>query len=408
MKAKFKIIGVLLMWFVGFSLQASHVKYGSGLIDKFDQLYQKVTSVSVLGMQIQDEITSENDSSVESVENIIYAPNYNKNFKIFLVLITIGAVLILAIFITLDSARNLTSSEYFKSRLIAKYKKIRESNTPKVLLALSMSGFAASAFAAGGSEPWLKISKSDLYWIAGLDVALFFTYLYVRNYVQDLINEIKTKEELALAEKLSRKSSVGYILTKSVELDEEHTIMMDHEYDGIRELDNDLPPWWKWGFYVTIVWSVIYLFHFHIIGTGDLQAVEYEKSVAKAEIEISAYLAKAAMNVDEKTATVMIESKDLTKGGALFKQYCAVCHGQLGEGGIGPNLTDDYWLYGNDVKEIFGIIKYGAKNGMKSWKDEMNPVEMQQVASYILHMAPAEGKEPQGDKLDRKPLLAAE
>lgn len=100
----------------------------------------------------------------------------------------------------------------------------------------------------------------------------------------------------------------------------------------------------------------------------------------------------------------MTESKDLAKGGALYKQYCTACHGLLGEGSIGPNLTDDYWIYGSDVKDLFYTIKYGAKNGMKSWKDELNPVEMQQVASYILHLEPVEGKEPQGDLLPKKSI----
>ncbi|MFN3918199.1 MAG: cbb3-type cytochrome c oxidase N-terminal domain-containing protein [Flavobacteriales bacterium] len=405
---KTNIVAILLACLMtGASLNVKAFNTSNNWLDDASELYQKITSVSFTSVQMQEADATASDVAVAVEELIIYAPNYDKNFKIFLVLTTIGVFLLIAIFMTISSAKNITSSEYFKSRLIEKYRKIREANTPKLILVALMAGGVGNLFAASG-EPWLKLSNTDLYWLMGLDLALFFTYLYVRSYVRNLLDEIKTEEELALVAQLSKKSSMAYILTKQVEIEEEHTIMMDHEYDGIRELDNDLPPWWKWGFYATILWSVVYLFHYHIIGTGDLQAIEYEKSIAKAEMEISAYLKKAALNVDEKTATVLTDSKDLAKGAAIYKQYCVSCHGQQGEGDIGPNLTDDYWIYGNDIKEVFYTIKHGAKNGMKSWKDELNPLEMQQLASFILHLEPVEGKGPEGEQKERKALNAGQ
>jgi cytochrome c oxidase cbb3-type subunit 3 len=197
-----------------------------------------------------------------------------------------------------------------------------------------------------------------------------------------------------------KKVSLTQILNDTVPIEEEESIMTDHEYDGIRELDNNLPPWWKWGFYISIVFAFVYMINYHLLGTP-LQVEEYTQSIEKGEQEVQAYLASQSMNVDETSVVQLLDAVDLKSGKGIFIQYCVVCHKEDGGGSVGPNLTDVYWIHGGDIKDLFKTIKYGANNGMKSWKDELNPVQMQEVASYILTMGgtnPPDAKAPEGDE----------
>ena len=190
-------------------------------------------------------------------------------------------------------------------------------------------------------------------------------------------------------------------LNASVAIEKEADILMDHNYDGIRELDNDLPPWWKYGFYATIVFAVIYLVHYHVTATGDLQIAEYNKSITEAAAAKTAYEKNSAGNVSEGNVKMLTDKEELAKGEAIFKANCFACHGKLGEGGVGPNLTDDYWLHGGSIKNIFSTIKYGwPDKGMKSWQADLSPVQINETASYIktIHGSnPPNGKAPQGD-----------
>lgn len=134
---------------------------------------------------------------------------------------------------------------------------------------------------------------------------------------------------------------------------------------------------------------------------GDLQIESYNKEMAQSKIDVQAYLESQSMNVDENSVTRMTDTKDINNGAATFSKYCKVCHGDAGQGTVGPNLTDKYWLYGGNVNGVFKTIKYGAQRGMKSWKDELNPIEMQEVASYILSLGgsnPPNPKAPEGDE----------
>ncbi|MEL6698434.1 MAG: cbb3-type cytochrome c oxidase N-terminal domain-containing protein [Bacteroidota bacterium] len=200
-------------------------------------------------------------------------------------------------------------------------------------------------------------------------------------------------------------------LTDAVPVAQEASIDMGHDYDGIRELDNNLPPWWKYGFYFTIGFAMVYLVHFHVVelsflngffGPSNSSTEEYVIAMEEAEIQKKAYLAKQANLVDERTATYMTEASDIAKGKELFtSKTCVVCHGQQGEGGIGPNLTDRYWLHGGDVKDIFATIKYGVPaKGMQAWESQIKPIEMQQISSYILSIQgtnPPNPKDPEGE-----------
>ena len=208
------------------------------------------------------------------------------------------------------------------------------------------------------------------------------------------------KKPIEKVEKPQAIKKLNKILNDTVPIEEEHTILMQHEYDGIRELDNNLPPWWVWGFVATIIFAVIYLFDYHILKSSDLQIEAYNKEIAKSDKEVKAYLSKMKMNVDESSATLMTESNDLTKGKSLFNANCVACHQANGEGGIGPNLTDKHWIYGYDIKDVFKTVKYGTPNGMPEHNSKFNPIQIQQVSSYVLSLPFTEGKEAQGEIIE--------
>lgn len=190
-------------------------------------------------------------------------------------------------------------------------------------------------------------------------------------------------------------------LTRSRAIEREQEIIMDHNYDGIRELDNVLPPWWVYMFYATIIFGVIYLVRFHIAGDYD-QALEYEQEVAAARIEIEEYKKTAKNLVDVNTVEFLAEAADLNAGEKIFTTNCVACHMADGGGGIGPNLTDEYWILGGGIKNVFNTISEGGRDGkgMVAWKQSLKPVEMAQVASYILTLGgttPANPKAAEGD-----------
>ena len=189
-------------------------------------------------------------------------------------------------------------------------------------------------------------------------------------------------------------------MNKSVEIEREKDVLLDHAYDGIRELDNDLPPWWKWGFYITIIFSVIYLARYHVFQTAPLQMEEYEIAVARAEAERAA-LRATSPDITEETVVFLDSEEDLEIGKTLYVTNCAVCHGQFGEGGIGPNLVDDYWIHGGSIRDIFRVTKYGViERGMTPWQDILTPVQIAQVSSFVKTLRdtdPPNQKEPEGE-----------
>lgn len=184
---------------------------------------------------------------------------------------------------------------------------------------------------------------------------------------------------------------------------QEAELDLGHEYDGIRELNNRLPPWWLYGFYLTIVFAAIYLWRFHVSHNGPSSQEEYERAVASAQVRIDEYLKKKGESVDENNVTLLTSADDIQAGKAIFTDpaKCPACHGADGGGNtVGPNLTDNYWLYGGGIKDLFKTIKYGTNKGMRSWKDDLSPKQIAQVSSYVLSLKgtkPANPREPQGE-----------
>jgi mono/diheme cytochrome c family protein len=280
----------------------------------------------------------------------------------------------------------------------------------------------------------------------------------------------------------------------------ENDVLMDHDYDGIRELDNDLPPWWLWLFYITILWSVVYMIHYHVIDTGDSSQVEYlkeinpewEKGTSQAgfsmeyrsplytssdeltplrrvqialaqEKEAAILLAEkkamgevgvalsdigfneiimAAMSAAtpedlEKLQTsfpeiwdayqkgggeegtpvettvaeepelvleALTDAASLASGESIYITNCLTCHGKFGEGGIGPNFTDDYFIHGHTIGNMVTTINNGVPaKGMISWRAILKERQILEVSSYIQTLVgtnPPNAKAPQGEKVD--------
>lgn len=213
-------------------------------------------------------------------------------------------------------------------------------------------------------------------------------------------------------------------------------LMIDHEYDGIRELDNDLPRWWVWLFYITIFWAALYLLYYHVFSIGYLSSDEYLREVDPNYVRVEPVGTKvlgviseyhppvydpvrdqaalgqtkkkgaALMTVERRetdtvTYVAFADAENLDAGKQIFVARCVQCHGKFGEGNIGPNLTDDYWLHGAGISDIVKTVKYGVPaKGMISWRGELKPDEILKVASYVVTLHgtnPPNPKAPQGE-----------
>ena len=268
-------------------------------------------------------------------------------------------------------------------------------------------------------------------------------------------------------------------------MDKKEDRLLEHDYDGIRELDNDLPPWWLWLFYITIIFAVVYMIHYHVTGTGDLSTAEYMKeidpnwtevqSVDEAgfsigyhspyykpegemtpqiwaaienyvgpNVEFDALMMEAMRRADSDNLSKLQESfpdlwTKLTEGGAtitpataptggtsqakldlnfeqlkdaasleagkqLYVPNCASCHGPDGQGGIGPNMTDNYYIHGGGINDLMSTIITGVPiKGMISWKGILNDQQMNQVASFMMSMrgtTPPNQKAAQGELVE--------
>jgi cytochrome c oxidase cbb3-type subunit 3 len=242
-------------------------------------------------------------------------------------------------------------------------------------------------------------------------VSLFlFVFLFLLIAIEITISAIDKITYQLLTEdqraKLEAASSVGFKdsewyskllkkLTKSEPIENEGQLLLDHDYDGIRELDNNLPPWWVYLFYACIVFAVVYLVRFEIMG-ADNQEMELKKEMAQAKIEVAEYMKTAPDLMDEKTVTLLTDAAALAEGKTIFTTNCAACHRADAGGQIGPNLTDDHWILGGGIKNVFHTLVNGGRDGkgMIAWKGTLKPKEMQKVASYVLSLRGSNPKDP--------------
>jgi len=259
---------------------------------------------------------------------------------------------------------------------------------------LLMADPAAATEIAAASAPYTFL-PADPFGAFAVGALVFIVFVFVF-----LIFSILQFKWILYPSKKPAMKALMQHLTDTVPIEHEEAILMDHVCDGIRELDNNLPPWWKYLFYATIVYAFGYMYYYHFTDTDRLQIGEYEQELLVAETEMVEYRKHAANSIDESNVT-MADEVGIKEGDVLFQENCIACHGKASEGGVGPNLTDAYWLHGSGLADVFKTIKYGVpQKGMISWKSQLSPLNMQQLTSYIISLKgtnPANAKAPQGE-----------
>ena len=261
---------------------------------------------------------------------------------------------------------------------------------------------------------WLITDISALDLVKKPELVVGFTILFIvilfngkmaanlRKIRYDKLNEEEKKaadvQESAWYANLMQK------LTSTKPIEEESDILMNHSYDGIRELDNDLPPWWVYSFYISIIFAIGYLSYYHIFD-GDDQIDLFNQEMAQAKIDVAEYKKTATGLIDASTVELMTDTADLSSGKKIFETNCAVCHLVDGGGSIGPNLTDKHWILGGGIKNVFTTVSEGGRDGkgMIPWKSTLSAQEIAQVASYILSLqgtTPAKAKAAEGELWD--------
>ncbi|HEX5171016.1 MAG TPA: cbb3-type cytochrome c oxidase N-terminal domain-containing protein [Cyclobacteriaceae bacterium] len=287
----------------------------------------------------------------------------------------------------------------------------------RILLLLGGLTFSLAASAQETTAPsfWddpVNHPLTPLYVVTTFVLIAMITVLVVAFYLLRILNlliEQSAKESAAklgktYVERESWWSKLVQKLNASVPVAQEKDIDLGHNYDGIRELDNHLPPWWKWLFYGTIGWAVVYLVVYHLSNSLPLSIEEYQDEVAQAEMKIQKLKASQPQaEIDEATLTFTNDAAIIEKGKKVFTDYnCGSCHRNDGGGNtIGPNLTDAYWLHGGDIKNIFATIKNGVvEKGMPAWGKAMSPDNVRDAAFFVMSLQgtnPPDAKAPQGE-----------
>ena len=250
------------------------------------------------------------------------------------------------------------------------------------------------------------LSANTFYFLAAVVLteifAITFLYFSIRRINSELLPEkavaaFKDSKLSTLWARLDKK-----LFTKAIPIEHEADALLDHNYDGIQELDNALPPWWKYGFIITIGFAFVYLLNFHVFGNGKNPTEEYQAEMNNAQIQKEVYESKNKDRIDEEHVS-MADATGIKSAEVNYVANCVACHGAKGEGGVGPNLTDDYWLHKGSLNDIYHTLKVGYPDkGMQSWASKFSPKEMSQLASYVKTLKgtnPPNGKVPQGDIL---------
>ncbi len=248
-------------------------------------------------------------------------------------------------------------------------------------------------FAAGESDfPPSYYDIIAMFLIAVIIIGFIAIVYFEGRKVVDAEDEVLQKQPSAFAK-------FRQFVTRSAPIEKEADIMLAHDFDGIRELDNKVPPWFTWLFYVTICFAVFYLLDYHVFSSSPLQDEEYQIQVKEAEIQ-RAELIKSGAFLNEESVTLLTDVAALDAGKQVFTTNCVACHAADGGGLVGPNLTDDYWINGGGIQNIFKTIKYGVTaKGMISWQSQLNPKQIQDVASYVISLhgtTPVNPRAPQG------------
>jgi len=349
-------------------------------------------------------------ASIAQTNTIALKPtttNYMEGLMITVALLLVVVVWILAQVLMMVSKKAVEISKQVASKAMMIFVVVMGSLFSKNLSAQTNSVIADSTKAVT-TDFYGGLSYNTFWTMASVIflelLVVFLLVLFIRN----IFRAIHPIEKIIVAGKVQTDSWLvktwhqldKQFFTKAVPLEKEADMLLDHNYDGIKELDNALPPWWKYGFYITIVVAVFYILKFEVWHTGMNPTEEYNTEMTIAKTETDAYLASAKENVDENSVTDL-DAAGNAAGKAIFAKTCVPCHLADGQGLVGPNLTDEYWIHGGSIKDIFKTIKYGFPDkGMQSWQTTYSPVEMQQLSSYIRSLRgtnPPNPKAPQGD-----------
>jgi cytochrome c oxidase cbb3-type subunit 3 len=300
---------------------------------------------------------------------------------------TMLLIQIVLLYVILGVFKSLTAN-------VSLWKKYLPTNPAVMVLGVFLlSGFSAFAQTDGGSSYVLDPNLEML--LITLNGFLLIVIIILLMNVKKMTAALRAGAEETVEEE-GVFASMG--LVDAVPLEKENEILLDHDYDGIHELDNNLPPWWLWGFYITIFFAVVYVWYYlspENSQVGDNEFVA-EMQMAAAEAE------KRGASVDESSVQLLTSESDLAAGKEIFQTNCAVCHLATGGGQVGPNLTDEFWIHGGGIKNVFRTIKVGVpEKGMISWESQLSPTDMQKVASFVLSLQgtnPEGGKAPEGEK----------
>ena len=180
--------------------------------------------------------------------------------------------------------------------------------------------------------------------------------------------------------------------------------LMSHNYDGIQELDNPMPSWWLITFFCTIIFATLYFFHYQVshLSSSDKELSQGMKAITSMQTKAKSVAQKEQ---PKDLDSLVNDKKTLAAGAANFKANCVSCHGDHGQGLIGPNLTDKYWLHGKgSVKDILLTVENGVtQKGMPAWGPILGPKKIVTLAAFVKSIQgtkPANPKAPQGDKVE--------
>ncbi len=281
----------------------------------------------------------------------------------------------------------------------------------KIILSALLALFSAfPAFAQDTNSGWMEGLKGMdgtqlallimIMVILGVTVLLLFLLIYLMTFIAGILRN--ENPELAQEPSFWVRFKERFVVGKMKPIEKEHEIMLDHSYDGIVELDNFMPPWLKYLFYGTIAYGAGYFMYFSVFDLGKTQIEEYQMELQLAAMQAEERKNMALASIDETNVSLDQSEQVIQAGQSLYQNNCVACHGADGGGGVGPNFTDEYWLHGGNIKDVFKVIKYGVpEKGMIPWQDQLSPEEIKQVANFVLSLqgtTPANPKEPQGEK----------
>ncbi|MCW3462469.1 cbb3-type cytochrome c oxidase N-terminal domain-containing protein [Chitinophaga nivalis] len=318
-----------------------------------------------------------------------------------LVLLTVAGGLLLAIGVLGNAV--IGAMDIFREKMKNAGDKIIMTTGILLLSCIGQSAFAQDAPVTGNTY-FTHLSDNSFYLLISvimLELAVIISLLFLLRYLVGIKRKRKPAKAVVPGKKrVSWWEKVNN--TKTLDADSEAEQDMGHDYDGIHELNNPTPPWWKWGFVFTVCFGIVYFWRTEISRSAPNQLQELAMEEEKAAIAKEIRLKNAANNIDENNVKQLEDPNDLAAGQKLFISSCAPCHGPQGQGVVGPNLCDDYWLHGGKINEVFKTIKYGvADKGMKAWEEDFSPKQLAQLASFVKSIQgsnPPNPKEPQGVK----------